>query len=143
MKQKCVLALFALWLCTGASALAQSAPGSDPVADALIPPDAVMAHQEALNLSDAQRKLIQSAAEAAQQRFTTLQWQLSAAMEKLVTSLKTSHVEQDRALTNLDSVLALEREMKRAQLTLMIQLKNDLTAEQQARARSFAASGSK
>jgi Spy/CpxP family protein refolding chaperone len=143
MKRKCTVLFVALWLCAGATALAQSAPGGDPVAAALIPPDAVMAHQEALGLSDAQRKTIQSDALAAQQRFTTLQWQLSAATEKLVTTLKASHVDQERALAALDSVLALERQLKHTQLTLMIQLKNDLTAEQQARARTFEASGAK
>jgi len=35
-------------------------------------------------------------------------------------------------LVQLDSVLSLEREMKRAQITLLVRLKNQLTAEQQA-----------
>ncbi len=139
----CVLMLCALWALAGAPALGQSAPASDPVAAALIPPDVVMAHQEALGLSDAQRRAIQADAQNAQARFTTLQWQLSAAMEKLVTLLSATHVDQDRAMIALDAVLAQERELKRTQLTLMIQIKNELTADQQTRARTFATSGAK
>jgi hypothetical protein len=143
MKRIHVLMLCAVWLFAGAPALGQDAPGSDPIAAALIPPDVVMAHQEALALSDAQRKAIQTDVQGAQQRFTSLQWQLSAATEKLYNSLNATHVEQDRALAALDSVLTLERELKHTQLTLMIQIKNQLTADQQARARQFAGNGSK
>jgi Spy/CpxP family protein refolding chaperone len=135
--------LFALWLCAGAPAIGQEAPGNDPVAATLIPPEVVMAHQEALDLSDAQRRAIQSDAQTAQQRFSGLQWQLSAATEKLATLLSATHVDQDRALAALDAVLALEREVKHTQLTLMIQIKNALTADQQTRARAFAASAPK
>jgi Spy/CpxP family protein refolding chaperone len=138
MKRIGVLMLGVLWFCAGASASAQSAPGNDPVAAALIAPDVVMAHQDALALSDAQRKAIQADAQSAQVRFSSLQWQLSAATEKLVTHLNATHVDQDRALAALDAVLALERELKHTQLTLMIQIKNQLSAEQQARARAFA-----
>jgi hypothetical protein len=134
---------FALWSCTGAPAFGEDAPGSDPVAATLIPPEVVMAHQEALALSDAQRRAIQSDAQTAQQRFSGLQWQLSAATEKLATVLGATHVEQDRAIAALDAVLALEREVKHTQLTLMIQIKNELTADQQTRARAFASSAPK
>ena len=143
MNRLCVLIICALCLCAEAPALGQAAPGSDPVAAALISPDVVMAHQEALALSDAQRKAIQSAAQSAQQRFSSLQWQLSAATEKLVALLNVTHVDQDRAIAALDSVLALERELKHTQLTLMIQIKNELTADQQTRARRFASNGAK
>jgi hypothetical protein len=135
--------LFALWSCTGAPAFGEDTPGNDPVAATLIPPDVVMAHQEALALTDAQRRAIQSDAQSAQQRFSGLQWRLSAATEKLAIVLGATHVEQDRALAALDTVLALERELKHTQLTLMIQIKNELTADQQTRARAFIASAPK
>jgi len=143
MKLICVLMLVALWRCFGAPALAQNTPESDPIAATLIPPDVVMAHQEALGLTDAQRKAIQSDAQSAQLRFTTVQWQLSAATERLAAVLSAAHVDQGRALAALDAVLVLERELKHTQLTLMIQIKNELSADQQGRARAFAASGSK
>lgn len=60
MKQKTILLAITLWACVSAFAYAQATPGRDPVAEALISPDIVMAHQEALGLSDAQRKTIQA-----------------------------------------------------------------------------------
>ena len=141
--KRIVMVLCALWLSGGAPALGQEAPGNDPVAAALIPPDVVMAHQEALGLSDAQRRAIQADVQSAQQRFTSMQWQLSAATEKLVTVLNATHVDQDRALAAMDAVLALEREIKHTQLTLMVQIKNELSADQQTRARAFVPNGAK
>jgi len=69
----------------------------------------------------------------AQQRFVQLQFQLQRVMGDLVNMLKRSHVDESNALAQLDKELALEREMKHAQLGLMIRLKNELTAEQQSR----------
>jgi Spy/CpxP family protein refolding chaperone len=63
---------------------------------------------------------------------------LNAATEKLAGTLRQSHVDSTKAQAELDAVLDLEREIKHAQLTLMIQIKNQLTAEQQATARKFA-----
>ena len=39
----------------------------------------------------------------------------------------------DAALAQVDEVLAVEREVKRAHITLLIQIKNTLSAEQQAK----------
>jgi Spy/CpxP family protein refolding chaperone len=138
MKRLFVLLLLAFSLTTETPVLAEGAPGSDPVAAALISPDVVMTHQDALGLTDNQRKAIQSDALGAQGKFASLQWQLSAATEKLATLLGAAHVDQGRAIAALDSVLSLERELKHTQLTLMIQIKNELTPDQQSRARQFA-----
>ena len=143
MIQKIAVTALALWFCVAGAAQAQSAQGRDPVAEALIPPDVVMAHQQALGLSDAQRNAIQSYAQSAQQRFTHLQWQLAAATEKLVGLLKQSHIDQPKALSAMGAVLDVEREVKHTQLTLMIQVKNELTPEQQGMARRLVASGAK
>jgi len=130
---------FALQLCASSDAFAQeSAPAQDPIGAALIAPDVVMAHQEALGLDAAQKSAIQTDMLEAQQRFTSAQWKLNAATEKLAGTLRQSRVDSNKAQAELDAVLDLEREIKHAQLTLMIQVKNQLTAEQQATARKFA-----
>jgi Spy/CpxP family protein refolding chaperone len=139
MKRISVLVLLAFSLCAEAPALGEGAPASDPIAAALISPDVIMSHQDGLGLSEAQRNAIRSDALSAQGKFSSLQWQLSAATEKLATLLGATHVEQARAIAALDSVLALERELKHTQLTLMIQLKNELTPDQQKRARQLGA----
>ena len=109
-------------------------PGNDPIGAAMIPPDVVMAHQQELGLSDAQKTAIQNDMQQAQSRFTSLQWQLSAAVEHLATSLKQPRVNENDALAQLDREQAIEREIKRTQLQLMIRVKNELTPEQQNKA---------
>jgi len=121
-----------------AGAAAQTTPGHDPVADALIPPEIVMQNQQALGLTEAQRTAIQNDVEAAQQRFTHLQFQLAGLSEKLVDLLRADHIDRDRARSALDAELAVEREVKQAQLGLMIAIKNVLTPDQIARARRLA-----
>jgi Spy/CpxP family protein refolding chaperone len=118
-----------------AGAGADTPPAHDPVAEALIPPEVVMQNQQALGLTDAQRNAIQTAVEAAQQRFTHLQFTLAGDTEKLVDLLRADHIDRDRALSALDTELTVEREVKEAQLGLMIAIKNVLTADQIARAR--------
>ncbi|HEY5096295.1 MAG TPA: periplasmic heavy metal sensor [Candidatus Eremiobacteraceae bacterium] len=143
MRHKIIITVLALWLCAASAVHAQEPPGHDPIGDALIPPDIVMAHQQALGLSDAQRSAIQADAENAQQHFESAQWQLAAATEKLAAMLKQSHVDQTKALAQLDAVLNLERVIKHTQLTLMIEVKNELTPEQQVQARQFIGGGTK
>jgi Spy/CpxP family protein refolding chaperone len=45
--------------------------------------------------------------------------------------LQSDRVSENEALTQLDRVLAVEREMKKAQLAMLIRIKNLLTPEQQ------------
>jgi Spy/CpxP family protein refolding chaperone len=139
-----ILALAALvWMLAAGAACAQGPGGADPMAEALIPPDVIMEHQQALGLSDAQRKAIEADAQNAQQRFTQLQWRLAAATEKLADMLKQNHVDQAKAIAQLDAVLDVEREIKHTQLGLMIQVKNELSPDQQAMAHKLMSAGPK
>jgi hypothetical protein len=52
-------------------------------------------------------------------------------MERLVSLLKQFKVDEKEAASQLDRVLATEREIKRAQLMLLIRLENNLTPAQQ------------
>jgi Spy/CpxP family protein refolding chaperone len=135
------LAALSLFLALPACVNAQEA-SNDPIRDALIPPDVVMSHQQQLGLSDAQRVAIQSSVLIAQGHFMRWQSQLQAATGKLVGILRQSHVDQTRALAQMDVVLGLEREVKHAQLTLMIQIKNELTPQQQATAHTLVSGAS-
>lgn len=137
MRSKIVITTLALMLCATSAVFAQPPASPDPVGDALIPPEIVMAHQDSLKLTDAQRNAIQSDAQSAQEHFLSEQWRLAAASEKLVALLKQSHIDQSKALAQLDAVLDLEREIKHTQLTLMIEIKNELTPDQQSMARQL------
>jgi Spy/CpxP family protein refolding chaperone len=105
--------------------------GEDPLARYLFPPELVMAHQEAINLTDRQRATIRDAIKDAQGKFVDLQFQMSAEVEKLQRLLQSTSVDEAAVLQQVDRVLGIEREVKHAQLTLMIRIKNALTEQQQ------------
>jgi Spy/CpxP family protein refolding chaperone len=51
--------------------------------------------------------------------------------EKLVAIVKQPRIDEQQLLAQLDRVLSAEREVKRAQVTLMARIKNKLSPEQQ------------
>ena len=119
------------------SPLIAQQPPEDPLRDVLFPPEAVMQHQQAVGLSDEQKNNLKGELRQAQQKFTELQWTLQDEMERLVSLLKQSKVDEKSAASELDKVLAAEREIKRAQLMLLIRIKNNLTPAQQSQLREL------
>jgi TonB-dependent SusC/RagA subfamily outer membrane receptor len=107
-------------------------PPQDPIAKFLYPPEMVMAHQEAIGLSDIQRLAIQVLVKTMQSNVVDVQFKLSSNGEKLARLLSATTVDEAAVLQQIDQVLASEREVKRAQLTLLIRIKNQLTPAQQA-----------
>jgi TonB-dependent SusC/RagA subfamily outer membrane receptor len=105
--------------------------GDDPLARYLFPPELVMAHQQEISLTDLQRVALQVAMKIAQVKFVDLQFQMSGEVEKLQRLVQGTSVDEAKVLEQVDRVLTVEREIKHAQLTLMIQIKNQLTEQQQ------------
>ena len=127
-----ILTLIAFLLLTVATAHAQQ-PASDPIGDAFFSPELVMQHQQTIGLTDQQKSFFKTELRKAQMRFTEVQWQLSDESEKLVALVKQEAVDEQAVLAQLDKVLNAEREIKRTQLSLVIQIRNNLTPEQRAR----------
>jgi hypothetical protein len=112
----------------------QQGPGpEDPLARYFYPPELVMANQNAIALSERQRAAIVDAIKDAQGRFVDLQFRMSAEVERLQRLLQNSSVDETRVLDQLDRVLDVERDVKHAQLGLMIRIKNQLGPAQQER----------
>lgn len=128
-----------------APALAQQAPPAppappaphDPLAESLFPPELVMANQRAIGLDDEQKAYLRREISEAQARFLNLQWDLQDAMESLKSLLDQEQVNEQQILAQLDKVLEAERRIKRAQMGLMVRIKNKLTSEQQTRLREL------
>jgi len=106
-------------------------PGGDPLARYLFPPELIMANQRAINLTDAQRNSLQQAMSDAQTKFIAVQFKMSSEVEKLQSLLQGATVDEAKVLDQVDRVLGVERDAKRAQLSLMIRIKNLLTQRQQ------------
>lgn len=114
-----------------------AAPGPDPLGQSFFPPELVMQNQQAIGLTDEQRNSLRTEIRDAQIKFTDLQWKLQDEVEKMAALVKETHVDEQQALAQLDRVLSVEREVKRAQIALLVHIKNRLTPEQQARLRQL------
>lgn len=108
-------------------------PGHDDWARNFFPPELVMQHQSEIGLQDAQRAALTSAVQQAHAKFMDVQWKLSAEGEKMGRLLQGTQVGETQVLEEVDRILALEREIKRTQISLMVRIKNTLTAAQQAK----------
>ena len=108
-------------------------PGADDQLGRLFfPPELVMSNQEAIGLTAGQRTTIQNAMKDAQGSFVDAQFKLRSEMEKLKALLASTPTDEGKVLEQIDRVLSIEREVKRAQLSLMIRIKNQLSDQQRA-----------
>jgi Spy/CpxP family protein refolding chaperone len=121
----CVISLFA------AGVTHAQQPDQDPIGQSFFAPELVIQHQEAIGLSAEPKDYLKTEIRQAQLKFTELQWKLQDEMEKLVTLVKQPRVDEQQVLGQLEKLLAAEREIKREQVTLLVRIKNKLTAEQQ------------
>jgi Spy/CpxP family protein refolding chaperone len=125
--------LLLLALSIPAAAAESPSPGDDPLARHLFPPERVMGHAQEIGLDDTQRTAIRKEVQKAQSKFLDLQFDIQTEMETLVRLVKENRVDEPRVLGQLDKVLALEKEIKKTQISLLVRIKNILTPAQQAR----------
>lgn len=105
----------------------------DGFAKFLFPPELVMQQQAAIALKAEQRAAITRGVRDFQGKVLELQWQMQDETQRLGELLDRPSVDQSAALAQVEKVLAVERAVKLAHLALLIQIKNLLTPEQQAR----------
>jgi Spy/CpxP family protein refolding chaperone len=129
MKHLALLA--ALLISTVATAQSQSAGTTDEIAQELFAPDVVFKYRDLIGLDEAHAKTLKDLVQKAQGRFLDLQWDMQAEAGKLAQLLRLPRIDEAAALAQVDKVLAMEREVKRAQISLLIEIKNLLTPEQQ------------
>jgi Spy/CpxP family protein refolding chaperone len=106
-------------------------PNPDPWAHLMFPPDMIMNHARQLNLTEEQKAFMRAEIQKTTASFQDLQWKLQDQMELLQETMKSTSVNEQQALAQLDKVLDLEREIKRLHIGLAVRLKNRLTPEQQ------------
>lgn len=127
------LALIAIGAAAQQPTTPQPSQPDDPLARVLFPPELVMQHQQDIALRAEQRAAITKAIQDFQTKVVDLQWRMQDQSQRLAGMLEKATVDQAAALAQVDEVLGVEREVKRAHMTLLIQIKNALSAEQQAR----------
>lgn len=125
------LSLLLIFLCVVSPSWALGPP--DPLARHLFPPELVMRHQRVLDLSDEQLTAIKSEMQESQKRFLDLRWQIEKEMETMEVLLNQDKADEKQVVAQLDKVLDIEREIKRARLVMLIRVKDLLTPEQKAK----------
>lgn len=113
----------------------------DPLFGTLFPPELIMQHRRAINLTDEQRDAISQMIQQLQGRVVRLQWELLDEMQQLTETMSAPRVQLDRALDQLNQVLDTERQIKQAHLEMLVRIKNLLTPQQQAALERLRASG--
>jgi Spy/CpxP family protein refolding chaperone len=105
--------------------------GTRPMAGNLYAPEMIMRHADDLGLTEQQHKAIRVEVDKTQDRFPELQRKVRDETEKMEDLLKAERVDENQVNAQLDKILAAESEVKKAHLSMMIRIKNQLTAEQQ------------
>jgi Spy/CpxP family protein refolding chaperone len=97
----------------------------------LFPPELVMQHQQAIQLTPEQRTSITQGIRDFQLKVVELQWKMQDEAQKLTELLQGAKVDEAQTLAQVDRVLGVEREIKRAHMALLVRIKNTLSPDQQ------------
>lgn len=100
-------------------------------------PELVMRHQNAIRLTDEQKKSIRDAAVKIMPQFTELRWQQSAETEAMITLFNQERPDEQQVLAQLEKLLSIENEIKRLRAGLLVRIKSELTPEQQVQLRAL------
>jgi Spy/CpxP family protein refolding chaperone len=126
------LTLVLLILLNGAIfAQSPSSAAPDEIAQNLFAPDLVLKYRQDIGLDDTQSRALKELVQQAQSRFVDLQWDMQTEAGKLAQLLRAPKIDEAAALAQVDKVLGMEREIKKAQISLLVRIKNLLTPAQQ------------
>lgn len=106
---------------------------ADPIGANLFPPDFIMANADAIHFTDEQRQAFRETVERAQERFAGLHQALQQEADALGKLLAQPAPAEAAVLAQFDKVQDREREIKRAQIALMLGLRGKLTDDQRAK----------
>ena len=144
MKPKIAAAVLALLMLSGLSlAETESSAQDDPFARYLYPPERVMSHAMEIGLDDAQKTSIKNEVQKAQSKFLDLQFEMQGESEKMTRLLQEKPVSETNVLAEVDRILGLEKEIKKAQVSLLVRIRNILTPAQQDKLAQLQKAGSK
>ncbi len=130
MKRAWPLVVITLLVVSGRAGAQPPGAGPDPLAPYVFPPELVMRHAPDIGLDEKQRAAIKDLVVKTQARFLDVQWDLQAESEKMARLLQASPVDEAAVLAQADKVMGLEREVKKAHLSLLVRIKNQLTEAQ-------------
>ena len=98
----------------------------------LYPPELIMQNQGRLKITESQREAILQEIYKVQATAAQVQWRVSDESEKLNQLLERENAQEAEVLAQADRMMTWEIAVKRAQLTMLIRIRNLLTTEQKA-----------
>jgi len=134
-----LIALCAAFLLVFAAAESRAA---ESMIDGFFSPELIVKNHDQIGLTDDQGASLKTAFEDAQQRVQGLQQQMQQESKKLADLAKPEKVDEKAVVAQADKILDLEREIKHAQLSLLVVIKNTLTAGQQSKLKELSPAGS-
>lgn len=96
----------------------------------LFPPELVMQHQSRLKLTEQQRNVIVQEINRLQATAVQVQWRVADESEKLSELLVRDSVAEAEVLAQAERMIGFETVVKRAQLSMLIRIRNVLSPEQ-------------
>ncbi len=111
--------------------------GSTPFERDFFPPEMVLRNQIAIGLTPEQVDSLKKLINETHAKVLDLQTELERITEQFKSTLVPSRVDEAAALAQADRMLNLEVQVKRAQLTLLVRVKNLLTEKQQEKLREL------
>lgn len=93
--------------------------------------DMALKYRNEIGLSDQQVSDIKKIYQNQITEFNSLKWDLDVELEALKKLLKGAKVDEKATLAQMEKVMGMEDRLKRLKLTMLIQIKNKLTLEQQ------------
>ncbi len=96
----------------------------------LFPPELVMQHQRALELTSEQRRVITDAVKSLQNQTVEMQWNLQAEQQSLISLLEKRPINEQAAVAQMAKLVDLEDAVKRTHLATLIKIRNTLTDKQ-------------
>lgn len=113
----------------------KGSPVQDPAAvfaQHLYAPELVMQYQSRLKITDQQRSVIVSEISRLQAIATQVQWNISGESQRLSDMLERDLISESDAVAQAERLMGFEVAVKRAQLAMLIRIRNALTPEQRA-----------
>ena len=131
--KKSWLPVVAICLAFAASmAQAQGAGGNKPdvFKGKLFAPNIILEHQDELDLTKEQFSAIRAAVVEVQGNVAEHEWDMREAYIKMMSELDAERIDEDKVLEHVRSALLAENEVKQLQVSMLIKLRNLLTADQ-------------
>ena len=129
-----VVALVALCALSAAALAQGQRPGGQPdvFKGKLFPPNVILEHREALDLTREQFTAIRQAVVNVQANIAEHEWDLAAAYQEVLAELDKTPIDNERVLELVGEALRAENEVKKLQVGMLLELRTLLTDEQMA-----------